>query len=42
MFDFDETVRRIEELDKFVLSKTFQENGKDIRNEFDSVWKLKQ
>ena len=42
MFDFDETVRRMELLDKFVLVKDFKDNQEAIDKEIVRVWTLKE
>ena len=42
MFDFTETVRRLEELDKFVLITAFEENKNEIHSRIDNVWRLKE
>ena len=42
MFDFDETVRRLELLDKFVLVSKFDSNRTEVKEEFDRLWKLRE
>jgi hypothetical protein len=42
MFDFEETVRRIENMNKFVLLDDFNDQNALIQAQFDQVWKLKE
>ena len=42
MFDFDETVRRLEALNKFVPVESFEEHKVDTTREFEKVMKIKE